>query len=290
MEAEIEIKTVDEPTQEVLEAMFVEIIRGKRPDLREICIRLYESLPEGFDPMKINNWLIDPHREVILLEGIFALQGNVRVLEKCDLVILEIRKRLVKDYTLKHIELASLASNLKMTPGELSLYLELIREIDGFWNGASYEQDSLIIKSIDISSERSTFFKYVTYRKIEGLVLKRLKDRALNGIEASGFFDDEPNIIYEREHHYAEMIQKMDEILDAFSDNKRQQEILTREFNDLKNLYFKLNKRSFLQLIKGKMLDIGLSKLFENDTLLWIYHHFGGEWQNVMHLIGDSLK
>ncbi|MDO8997633.1 MAG: hypothetical protein Q7U77_13495 [Sediminibacterium sp.] len=49
------------------------------------------------------------------------------------------------------------------------------------------------------------------------------------------------------------------------------QEILFEELQELKELHSKLNKKNWGQIVKGKLVDLALSKLIENDTLSYIY-------------------
>jgi hypothetical protein len=54
------------------------------------------------------------------------------------------------------------------------------------------------------------------------------------------------------------------------------QEIIFNEIDELKDLYTKLNKKNFGQIVKGKLMDLALAKLVENDTIGFIYHELTG--------------
>ncbi len=54
------------------------------------------------------------------------------------------------------------------------------------------------------------------------------------------------------------------------------QEIIFNEIDELKDLYAKLNKKNFGQILKGKLLDLALAKVVENDTIGFIYHEITG--------------
>jgi hypothetical protein len=49
------------------------------------------------------------------------------------------------------------------------------------------------------------------------------------------------------------------------------QEIIFNELEELKEFYKKADKKNWGQLLKGKLVDLGLSKLVDNDTISYIY-------------------
>lgn len=69
-----------------------------------------------------------------------------------------------------------------------------------------------------------------------------------------------------------ELIGKIiDEILLELKKVGLGQEILFEELQEIKELHSKLNKRNWGQIVKGKLIDLALSKLVENDTISYIY-------------------
>lgn len=70
-----------------------------------------------------------------------------------------------------------------------------------------------------------------------------------------------------------ELNAKIDEIIETLKMQGLGQEILFDELQELKDLYTKLNKKNWGQVLKGKLFDIGLAKLVENDTLKFIYEN-----------------
>lgn len=63
----------------------------------------------------------------------------------------------------------------------------------------------------------------------------------------------------------------IDEVLAELKKVGIGQEILFEELQELKELYSKLNKKNWGQIVKGKLIDLALSKLVENDTISYIY-------------------
>jgi len=69
----------------------------------------------------------------------------------------------------------------------------------------------------------------------------------------------------------AEINSRVDEIIEHLSKLGLGQEIIFNEIQELKELYTTLNKKNWGQVVKGKIVDLALSKLIENDTLSYIY-------------------
>lgn len=69
-----------------------------------------------------------------------------------------------------------------------------------------------------------------------------------------------------------EMINKIvDEIKESLAGLMDGQEIIFEELEEIRDLYGKLSKKHWGQIVKGKLIDLGLSKLVENDTLTYMY-------------------
>jgi hypothetical protein len=64
---------------------------------------------------------------------------------------------------------------------------------------------------------------------------------------------------------------KIDKIIDELEKLGLGQEILYDELEELKDLYSKLDKRNWGQVLKGKLIDLGLSKVISTDIMKGIY-------------------
>ena len=51
------------------------------------------------------------------------------------------------------------------------------------------------------------------------------------------------------------------------------QEIIFNEINELRELQHKLSKKSWSQLLKGKLLDLALDKLMSTETATSVYEY-----------------
>ena len=77
---------------------------------------------------------------------------------------------------------------------------------------------------------------------------------------------------YEDINSDKEVISKrVDEIINQLSKLGLGQEIIFDELQELKELYTTLNKKNWGQVVKGKLVDLALGKLIENDTISYIY-------------------
>jgi len=66
---------------------------------------------------------------------------------------------------------------------------------------------------------------------------------------------------------------KIDEIVEHLRRLGLGQEIIFEEIEELKELYTKVGKKTWGQILKGKLIDLSISKLVENDTIGYIYEH-----------------
>lgn len=69
----------------------------------------------------------------------------------------------------------------------------------------------------------------------------------------------------------------IDEILLRLEKLGYGQQIIFEEIEELKELHSKLNKKNFGQVLKGKLVDLALSKAIENDTISYIYNKITDE-------------
>lgn len=68
-----------------------------------------------------------------------------------------------------------------------------------------------------------------------------------------------------------EINQKIDEIINTLTKLGLGQEILFEELVELKDLYGKINKKNWGQILKGKLIDLGLSQIINKETVGLIY-------------------
>jgi len=68
-----------------------------------------------------------------------------------------------------------------------------------------------------------------------------------------------------------ELNQKIDEIIDTLKQQNLGQEVLFEELQELKELYSKLNKKNWGQILKGKLVDLGLAQVIDIDVMEAIF-------------------
>lgn len=69
----------------------------------------------------------------------------------------------------------------------------------------------------------------------------------------------------------------VDDILDRLQKLGYGQQIIFDEIEELKELHTKLDKKNFGQVLKGKLIDLSISKLVENDTISYIFEKITNE-------------
>ena len=74
-----------------------------------------------------------------------------------------------------------------------------------------------------------------------------------------------------------ELNQKIDEIKEELKKLGLGQEILFEELEDLKELYPQLNKKNWGQILKGKLIDLGLAQIINKETMAKIFEELTKE-------------
>lgn len=68
-----------------------------------------------------------------------------------------------------------------------------------------------------------------------------------------------------------ELNAKIDNIIETLNKQNLGQEILFEELEELKELYSKLNKKNWGQVLKGKLIDLGLAQVINKDVMESIF-------------------
>ncbi|ALL05578.1 hypothetical protein AQ505_08790 [Pedobacter sp. PACM 27299] len=165
------------------------------------------------------------------------------------------------------------------THERLELILEKLYELrDG-----RYYDVAFILESNGIAIQYGEEREYVKMLEDNGLVNAMHIRRVSASITLNGrIFVEEKRRTYIEDYssiddNAAVINANIDEILDKLTKLGYGQEIIFNEIEELKELHKTLNKKTFGQVVKGKIVDLALAKLLENDTLEYIYekltHH-----------------
>jgi hypothetical protein len=73
----------------------------------------------------------------------------------------------------------------------------------------------------------------------------------------------------------------IDKVLSRLNELQLGQEIVYNEIDELRNLLM-LEKKNWRQLLKGKLVDLGLEKTLDTETLAWVYNSLTGENLNLL--------
>ena len=97
-------------------------------------------------------------------------------------------------------------------------------------------------------------------------------------VEGAMIVEDSRSAVIENYEDIDHTSQQLQAIINNIHDelNKVQlgQEILFDELQELKDLYGKLSKKNWGQLLKGKLIDLALSKVVDNVTIAFVYKAF----------------
>lgn len=77
---------------------------------------------------------------------------------------------------------------------------------------------------------------------------------------------------------------KLNEIIDQLNKQGLGQEIIFDEIESLKN-HFNLGKKTWFQLLKGKLIDLTIEKVLEKTIVTGIYDSITAGYKNVVHLL-----
>ena len=148
------------------------IKNNEKISYRILRIELYEKLPLGFDPAKIDNRVVQYGGVEITLLGIHLIDPNYRIIEKANSVLEAIKQLLLKDKDAEteDIEAQSIAESTNLSASDVGIVFKLIGEYGGFWSSSSSNKDYYGYKSINLGTEREAFERYLNFTSIEDVV------------------------------------------------------------------------------------------------------------------------
>lgn len=196
-----------------------------------------------------------------LKEKINNLEKNIRILEVLDAVIKPEEFNLVdrNSYSVEQV---------------LSLILEKLNDL----YDDSYYSIVAILNGNGINMKRPyedreygsllEDYGYVDiFHRIDTFAKLTLKGRLHVEEKRKTFFESYEDINLDK----AQMDKRIDEIMERLNSLGLGQEILFDELQDLRETYVKLSKKSWGQLVKGKLVDLSLAKIIDNDTISYVY-------------------
>jgi hypothetical protein len=242
MITEVPIYSIAEPIRLVLTELHSLYLKGCRISYKEIRVSLEGRIPLSLNIKQMAPDLIEPNGERMTLLGLIALEGSLKPLDKCDEIILYIRKLFLNNPQLADVDISSIALHTTIkNEAEVSMYLNLIKRYGNFWYNARFEADNMKMKSIGLSSAEAIFDQYMAFTDIRTLILESLNMPKTNVEDLTGFAADYPDIISERLEQYPVICSKMDELLSEVKLSQTGQQVLFEEMQEMKELYLKLN-------------------------------------------------
>jgi hypothetical protein len=223
---------------------------------KDIWKKLHLKIPSSFHPKNIDGRLINSSGEHIKLLGVVALEGNYEILQKSDKVVDAI-KNIMLSISGSTIDLSLISDRIDIDIKEISFILKLIRDLGNFYRGTSYGGDSSCIKTIDLGTDDDIFYNYISYDGIEKLI--ELKTMADNKLTKEMFSQEEIIILSEKINHLEERFRHLEggQIIIRAE--------MISEFNELKE-YFGLGKKSWRQLLAGKVFEMVANGIISEDA------------------------
>ncbi len=191
-----------------------------------------------------------------------SLWGNLRILSVCDAIIKP------EQIDIAHRESYSIDETL-------GLILEKLYELyDDFYYpiGEILEGNGIKMRRHDDDRNLANMLKD------RGLILAMGTSDGINAqLTGEGAMFVERNRKATKENYndinksQQEMNEKIDEIMQRLEKLGFGQEIIYDELQELKDLYSKIDKKTWGQLLKGKLIDLSVEKILDMDTLMFIY-------------------
>lgn len=170
MKLELPEINLSEPDKVWVNHLWQKIKNNEKVSYRTLRIELYEKLPLGFDPAKIDNRIVQHGGDEITLLGIHLIDPDYGIIEKTNSVVRAIRQTLLKDPEIEKIEAKDIANSIKIPVSDVGMIFKLISEYRGFWTSASGSPDYYGYRSIHLPKDRESFERYLAFTSIEEII------------------------------------------------------------------------------------------------------------------------
>ena len=207
--------------------------------------------------------------EQLIRENKQFLRNELRIIE-CTLKILSVSEKIISPNKL------DLKVRENYTSEEiLKLILEKLLEI---YDDNIYPILPILEGNGIILKKRREEFEYLKILEDNGYVISNnIANQASAQLTVSGkiYIEEKRKIVipnYETISDCKENIdKKIDELFIKLEKLGYGQQIIFEELEELKDLYLTLNKQNWAQLVKGKIIDLGLSQVISVDIMKIIY-------------------
>jgi len=282
MENIVPIYDLDEFTHLWVNEVMRAHVNGVKANVREIRAHLFSLIPPDFNPAQIGRRLLLGGGNQMAILGVIAYYKNYAILDDCDRVFFAIREFLIRNPNSKSVALDAIQAATSFSQQEVSSILRMVSEYRMFWKSATWAEDNYTLIEIDLGNDDQCFEHILQFTDTKTLILDALHRDELAKAARFDFESDDYQTQEQRRKDYQELCQRIDEIKAELSGTKAANEALTRELDQLRALYFKLNSKTFKQMVMGKFADLALSKLFDKETLTGIYRYLQ---ESAPHLI-----
>lgn len=140
-------------------------------------------------------------------------------------------------------------------------------------NTAKFKKDGSFKKLYKSLKKKNNELKSKSSLKIKNLRLQNENFEYLKLLRKNGVTD-----YGEIKNSQEELNSKIDEIIESLRKQDIGQEILFNELQDLKELYPKLNKKNWGQILKGKLLDLGIAQVINEEIASNIFKELTNQY------------
>jgi hypothetical protein len=165
--------SVTEAQKSWIDELYSQLRAGLPYQYRYIRAKLFNILPDEFDPKQIDQRLVNGGRLTVL--GIMSVDPESNILEICDKIIRAIRDELINDPTAINFSSESIAKKIEFTDEDVRFSLGVLSSLGRFWSSSTGSGFS--ISSINTDHD-DVFDEYLNYKGMEDLLDRKFPDVA----------------------------------------------------------------------------------------------------------------
>jgi len=144
------------------------VYRDVQFDPKTAKVRLWDRLPKGFDPKKIDRRFLLNGKKLTIL-GIWIVDSGSPMLRILELVIFEIREIIFNQPGIETITAEKLSTVLQLPEAEVQKVLGYLSDFGGFFSSASGSSDSVGFSSISLTGDNA-YNAYLEFQGLESLM------------------------------------------------------------------------------------------------------------------------
>lgn len=150
--------------------------------------------------------------------------------------------------------------------GPSELFYLILSKLKKLKDGEFYPMDLILEgNGIELGNGTDELHEIIDELIKNGWIIENQKYRGRITLKGELFLEKQKKIVDKKQSIIVS--KKIDLIINKLSELGLGQEILFDELEEMKNLYPKLNKKNWTQLVKGKLVELTLSKIIDSTVL-----------------------